>query len=79
MPFWSKSKSRQVRLFFATDVHGSEPTFRKFINAAKFYGIDVLVLGGDVTGKLMVPVIALGNKKTTRLNSTVIINEKSLF
>lgn len=63
MPFWSKkSKSRQVRLFFATDVHGSEPTFRKFINAAKFYGVDVLVLGGDVTGKLMVPVIALGNE-----------------
>lgn len=63
MPLWSKkSKSRRVRLFFATDVHGSEPTFRKFINAGKFYGVDVLVLGGDITGKLMVPVIAFGNK-----------------
>jgi len=63
MPFWSKKgESRRVRLFFATDVHGSEPTFRKFINAGKFYGVDILVLGGDLTGKMMVPVIALGNE-----------------
>jgi len=62
MPFWSKGNSaRRFRLFFATDVHGSEPTFRKFVNAGKFYNVDVLILGGDITGKLMVPIIALGN------------------
>jgi Icc-related predicted phosphoesterase len=62
MPFWSKGKAAQrFRLFFATDVHGSEPTFRKFINAGKFYDVDVLVLGGDITGKMMIPIIALGN------------------
>ena len=62
MPFWSKSNSsRRFRLFFATDVHGSEPTFRKFINAGKFYNVDVLILGGDITGKMLVPIIALGN------------------
>ncbi len=62
MPFWSKGKAaRRFRLFFATDVHGSEPTFRKFINAGKFYDVDVLVLGGDITGKMLIPIIALGN------------------
>ena len=45
-----------TRIFFATDVHGSEITFRKFTNAAKFYRADVLVLGGDVTGKIVVPI-----------------------
>jgi Icc-related predicted phosphoesterase len=62
MPFWSskKSQSKRVQLFFATDVHGSEPTFRKFINAAKFYGVKILILGGDITGKMLVPIIALG-------------------
>ncbi len=62
MPFWSKSSNaRRFRLFFATDVHGSEPTFRKFINAGKFYNVDVLVLGGDITGKMLIPIITLGN------------------
>jgi Icc-related predicted phosphoesterase len=62
MPFWSKSSNgKRFRLFFATDIHGSEPTFRKFINAGKFYNVDVLVLGGDITGKMLVPIIALGN------------------
>ena len=62
MPFWTKStKPQRFRLFFATDVHGSEPTFRKFINAGKFYNLDALVLGGDIAGKMLIPIIALGN------------------
>ncbi len=48
---------RGTKLFYATDVHGSERTWRKFLNAAKFYGADVLVMGGDVMGKLAIPVI----------------------
>jgi uncharacterized protein len=48
-------------LFFATDVHGSEKCFRKFINAARFYGADTLILGGDISGKLMVPVVKTGS------------------
>lgn len=46
-----------TRIFFATDVHGSEKTFRKFINAGKVYKTDVLVLGGDLTGKGVVPIV----------------------
>jgi uncharacterized protein len=47
-----------VKVFFATDIHGSEVCWRKFLNSAAFYKADLVVLGGDVTGKVMVPVIA---------------------
>lgn len=43
--------------FFVTDVHGSERCFRKFLNAGKFYKADVLILAGDITGKMVVPII----------------------
>ncbi len=58
-----KSSSLLTRLFFATDLHASERAFRKFINAAKFYNATVLVLGGDVVGKLVVPILRVGNGK----------------
>ena len=43
-----------MRVFFATDIHGSEICWRKFLNAASFYKADAVILGGDVTGKVMV-------------------------
>jgi len=43
-------------LFFATDLHGSERCFRKFVNSARFYGADALFLGGDLAGKSVIPV-----------------------
>ncbi|HJU57604.1 MAG TPA: metallophosphoesterase [Actinomycetota bacterium] len=46
-----------LKLFFATDVHGSETTFRKWLNSAKHYGVDVLLMGGDLTGKMLVPIV----------------------
>jgi Icc-related predicted phosphoesterase len=49
-----------VRVFFASDIHGSEICWRKFLNAASFYHADLVILGGDVTGKVMVPVVARG-------------------
>jgi uncharacterized protein len=45
-----------VRIFFATDVHGSDRCFRKFLNAAKAYDANVLVLGGDMAGKTLIPI-----------------------
>jgi len=56
-----KGSSKTTRLFYATDVHGSERTFRKFLNAGKFYEAQVLVLGGDIIGKLAVPIIREGS------------------
>ena len=47
-----------MKMFFATDIHGSEICWKKFLNAAAFYKADLVVLGGDVTGKIMVPVVA---------------------
>jgi len=47
-----------MRIFFATDIHGSEVCWRKFLNSAAFYKADLVVLGGDVTGKAMVPITA---------------------
>ena len=47
-----------MKVFFATDIHGSEICWRKFLNAAAFYKADMVILGGDVTGKVMVPILA---------------------
>jgi len=46
------------KIFFATDLHGSEVCWKKFLNAAKFYDADVLICGGDMTGKAIVPVVS---------------------
>jgi uncharacterized protein len=48
------------RIYFITDVHGSNKCFRKFLNAANFYKADVLILGGDITGKVMTPIVEDG-------------------
>ena len=62
MSFFGKKKSKKLtRLFFATDIHGSERTYRKFINAGKFYEVNIIVMGGDISGKLMIPIIKEGN------------------
>ena len=45
--------SRTV-IYYASDVHGSDKCFRKFLNAAQFYGAGVLVMGGDILGKAIV-------------------------
>ena len=67
---WSRRKKRDpaVRLFFATDVHGSDRCFRKFIAAAEAYGATILVLGGDVAGKAIVPVRRDGDTVTAQVH-----------
>jgi uncharacterized protein len=52
-----------TKLFFATDIHGSDICWSKFLNAGKFYEADVLILGGDMTGKAVVPFIHQGGNK----------------
>src|ERR1700757_130446 len=53
-------ETKTTKLFFGSDFHGSERTFRKFINAAKHYNADVLIMGGDIVGKLAIPIIREG-------------------
>jgi Icc-related predicted phosphoesterase len=54
--FGSRAKKRALRIFFATDVHGSDRCFRKFLAAAESYDADTLILGGDIAGKGLVPI-----------------------
>lgn len=51
-----------TKIFFATDIHGSDICWNKFLNAGKFYEADQLILGGDMTGKAIVPIIHQGGK-----------------
>jgi Icc-related predicted phosphoesterase len=50
-----------MRLFFCTDLHGSEVCFRKFLHAGNAYEANVVIMGGDCTGKMLVPVVSDGN------------------
>jgi uncharacterized protein len=66
------------RIFFATDIHGSDICWRKFLNAGKFYEADVLILGGDMTGKALVPILALpdGRYKATLLQQEFYLEDE---
>jgi uncharacterized protein len=46
-----------TRLFFCTDLHGSEVCFRKFLHAGSVYEASVVIMGGDCTGKMIVPLV----------------------
>jgi Icc-related predicted phosphoesterase len=64
-----------VRIFFATDVHGSEICWRKFLNSGQHYKADVIILGGDMTGKALVPIIDDGGG---RWHATLLENRETL-
>jgi Icc-related predicted phosphoesterase len=66
------------KVFFATDLHGSEVCWKKFLNAAKFYDADVLICGGDMTGKAIVPIVSENGHYTVTLGgeSQVVPAEK---
>lgn len=50
-----------LRIFFASDIHGSELCFKKFINTVDVYKSEVIILGGDITGKFIIPIYNHGN------------------
>ena len=66
----------RTRLFFATDVHGSEACFLKFLNASRVYKADVMILSGDLSGKLLVPIIERedGSFETTFMGTHSVVN-----
>jgi len=49
-----------LTIFYVADIHGSDVCFRKWLNAAGFYGADILVIGGDLTGKTLLPIYPAG-------------------
>jgi Icc-related predicted phosphoesterase len=54
-----------AKLFFSVDVHGAESVWRKWLKVPEIYGIDAMLLCGDLTGKSLVPLIELGGGKYT--------------
>jgi len=50
-----------MRIYYASDLHGSEKCWRKFLATPKYYQADVIIIGGDITGKFIVPIIHLPN------------------
>lgn len=61
-----------LTIFFATDIHGSNLCFRKVLSAPAFYHADVVVLGGDLTGKMIVPVTQMATGWQARYLSSVV-------
>lgn len=57
--FAKRSTPPALKIFYAADIHGSETCWGKFLNAARYYEVDLLVLGGDLTGKALVPIVRL--------------------
>jgi len=68
--------SNEIRIFFVTDIHGSNLCYRKYLNALKVYNVDVGILLGDLTGKVLVPLVekAGGGWETTLMGTHTDIN-----
>lgn len=65
-------KTRALRLYFATDIHGSDVCFRKFLAAAKVYQAGAVILGGDFAGKALVPVLTRNGDLTARIEGQTV-------
>ncbi len=60
-----------LTLYYASDIHGSDRLWRKFVNAGAFYRADVLVMGGDIAGKAVVPIVRRNGGFTARGAGTI--------
>lgn len=56
-----------LKLFFTTDVHGSDVCWKKFVNSIDHFKADVAILGGDITGKMVIPMVEEGSGYNYRL------------
>ncbi len=70
----------KVRILFASDFHGSEQVWRKFLNSASIFKVNWLIMGGDLTGKILTPIVlqADGTYKADFLDQTHIIQPDTL-
>ena len=64
---FGRPRKRALRVYFATDIHGSDRCFRKFLAAAEHYEADALILGGDIAGKGLVPIRSHDGTLTARV------------
>jgi Icc-related predicted phosphoesterase len=54
-----------VRIYFCSDIHASRKCWKKFLKTADVYGADHIIVGGDITGKFVVPIVeGIGSRRT---------------
>ncbi|MFJ7726745.1 hypothetical protein ACIQXV_11325 [Neobacillus sp. NPDC097160] len=66
-----------MKIFYAGDLHGGETAFRKFTNAGKFYHADIVIYGGDFTGKMVVPIVENSGVYTCRYYGSTVKVKKA--
>jgi Icc-related predicted phosphoesterase len=66
---------RTTRIFFTSDLHASDVCFKKFLNVAKLYEAKVLIVGGDITGKMIVPIV----KRSDGTHSTQYLQTETIL
>ncbi len=58
---FSLGKSRKLRIFFSSDIHGSDSCFKKLLMVPRTYKANIVIVGGDITGKALIPIISKGD------------------
>jgi Icc-related predicted phosphoesterase len=46
-----------MRIYFCSDIHASRRCWKKFLASASFYDAEIIMVGGDITGKFIVPIV----------------------
>jgi Icc-related predicted phosphoesterase len=70
----------KTKIIFSSDFHGSDVVWRKFLNSASMFKANVLLMGGDMTSKVMVPIVREpeGGYTATFLGKQMKISEEGL-
>jgi Icc-related predicted phosphoesterase len=78
--FKRRHEDESLTLYYASDIHGSDLLWRKFLGASAFYGADVAIMGGDLLGKAVVPIERRddGRYALTFLGAERVIGEEEL-
>ena len=78
--FTRRHEDESLTLYYASDIHGSELLWRKFLGAGAFYGADASIMGGDLLGKAVVPIEQRedGRYRLTFLGAERVIGEDEL-
>jgi len=73
-----RKKEKITKIFFATDIHGSEKCWLKLVNSGAFYDVETIILGGDMTGKGIQAILeeTPGVWKTNFLGEEIEVNDE---
>lgn len=59
--FRRKPRAEMTKFYIASDLHGSMACFNKLMRAKEWYEAEAILVAGDLTGKMVVPVVQNGN------------------